>query len=101
VKILALPDFVYSGATMPARIFNVLTQNMPRHPLRPNSFVKKGILAIFELTKNLVGDKAVFEQHVVYASGQGSPALKKPVRASINFKREIPRWGISSGAERK
>jgi len=41
-----------------------------------------------------------FEQHVVYASGQGSPAIRILVRVSRNFKRDFPRWGKSSGAAR-
>jgi len=41
-----------------------------------------------------------FEQHVVYASGQGSPAIMISVRASVNSKRVPPRWGGTSGAAR-
>ena len=39
-----------------------------------------------------------FEQHVVYASGQGSPPIGMSVRASRNSKRGPPRWGGTSGA---
>ena len=41
-----------------------------------------------------------FKQHVGYASGQGSPAIRISVRASINSKRDFSRWEKSSGAAR-